>query len=198
MAQVVRFGSGEEGEPEVTRFQNRHGSPEDVATVEAMGHDVVRAALSLWTAGATYGDIATQLRFRSPQVAQIAIERALSEQVDDHADRTTQRRKVSLTLERMMRAIMPKALNPDHPEQLAAVRSATSIVDRYSKLNGLDAPIQVDVNMPDQAQFEQLIHLAAVGAGLAVPEEGDPFAEIEDADIVEDDLAEEAIDDTDR
>ena len=29
-------------------------------------------------------------------------------------------------------------------------------------------------------------HLAAVGAGLAVPEEGDPFADIEDAVVVED------------
>lgn len=186
MAEVVRFGAGDEGTPEVTRFQNRNGSPEDVATVEQMGHDTIRAALALWTAGATYGDIAAQLKFRSPQVAQIAIERALSEQVDDHADRTKQRRKVSLTLERMMRSIMPKAVNPDHPEQLAAVRTTVSILDRYSKLNGLDAPIQVDVNMPDNDQFQRFIQLAAVGAGLAVPEEGDPFADIEDAEVLED------------
>lgn len=187
MGDVVRFGSGEEGAPEVARFQNRNGSPEDFATVEAMGHDQVRAALALWTAGATYGDIAAQLKFRSPQVAGMAIERALSEQVDDTADRSKQRRKVSLTLERMMRSIMPKAVDPNHPEQLAAVRTTVSILDRYSKLNGLDAPIQVDVNMPDDEQFQKFIQLAAVGAGLAVPEEGDPFADIEDAEIVEED-----------
>lgn len=200
MAQVVRFGAGGENEPEMTRFQQRNGSPEDIEAVEKMGHDTIRSALTLWSSGATYGDIAAQLRFRSPQQAQIAIERALSEQVDDTTDRTKQRRKVSLTLERMLRSVMPKAVNPEHPEQLAAVRAATGLVDRYARLNGLDAPVKVEVNMPEQAELERFVHLAAVGAGLAVPEEGDPFADIEDAEIVEEDDAEdiEADDDTDR
>lgn len=36
------------------------------------------------------------------------------------------------------------------------------------------------------ALLPRFVRLAAVGAGLAVPEEGDPFEDIEDAEIVED------------
>lgn len=190
MPEVVRFGHDDadsEDNPSVARFEQKAGTREDQAYVDAMSHDAVRSALALWTAGATYGDISSQLRLRSPQTAQMAIERALSEQVDDNMDRSKQRRKMGLTLERLMRSIMPKAVDPKHPEQLAAVRVSVSIIDRYSKLNGLDAPVQVDVNLPSDAEFQRFIGAAAAGLGIAVPEEGDPFEVIEDAEVVEDD-----------
>lgn len=190
MPEVMRFGAGDNRGKEVAAFEQKAGSPEDVAAVAAMSSDQVRSALALWTAGANYGDIAAQLQFSSPVRARIAIERALSEMVDDTTDRSKLRRKMSLVLERLMRAIMNKAIDPNHPEQLAAVRTTLAIVDRYSKLQGLDAPIEVNHNMPDQEQFNAFIALAASAAGLGVPEEADIFEDIEDAVVVEDEDAE--------
>ncbi len=185
MGRVVRIGSGDPDNPEVTQFENMAGSSTELAIVDAMSHERIRSALSLWTAGATYGDIATQFNFQSPRIAMMAIERALSEQVDDATDRTKLRRRMSLTLDRFLKAITPKAVDPTHPEQLAAVRAGLSIVDRFARLHGLDAPTEVTVRMPGNEDFNKFIELAARGQGMEVPVEADPF-EYEDAEIVED------------
>lgn len=182
---IAKFGGDpdEEG-AEMAAFNDKNGSAEDLATVNAMSNDRVRASLALWTAGATYGDIAAQFNFRSPAVAAMAIERALSENVDDTQDRTKLRRRMSLTLDRLLRAVMPKAIDTQNPEQLPAVRTALTVVERYAKLNGLDAPTQVDVNLVDDEKFTSLVELAARGMGMAVPEEAD----IWDAEFVEEEV----------
>lgn len=190
---IAKFG----GDPEkdgndMAKFAEKNGSAEDLATVETMSNDRVRAALALWTAGATYGDIAAQFQFRSPSVAAMAIERALAESVDDTQDRTKLRRRMSLTLDRLLRAVMPKAINAENPEQLPAVRVALTVVERYARLNGLDAPTQVDVNIVDDEKFTTLVELAARGMGIAVPVEADIFdPEYMDAEVVEDEEQED-------
>lgn len=165
------------------------GGPSDIAYVQGLSHDKVRAVLTLWTSGANFGEIAAQLGLRSPAVVQIAVERALSEMADDNTDRPLQRRKMSLTLDRLMKGVMVKAVNPDSPEHLQAVRTAIALVERYSRLNNLDAPQEINVNMPGQEEFGAFIAAAARGMGLAVPDEADPFADeyIVDAEEVEDD-----------
>ncbi len=185
---IAKFGGDPEKDGEdMAEFAEKNGSAADMATVEAMGNDKVRASLALWTAGATYGDIAAQFGFRSPAVAAMAIERALSENVDDTQDRTKLRRRMSLTLDRLLRAVMPKAINAENPEQLPAVRVALIVVERYAKLNGLDAPVQIDVNMVDDKKFTTLVELAARGMGMPVPVEADIFSEeYVDAEVVED------------
>lgn len=188
-AGIATFGGSEKDGKEIAAFNDKNGSAEDIATVEKMSNDTVRASLALWTAGATYADIAARFNFRSPTVAALAIERALADSVDDTSDKTKLRRRMSLTLDRLMRAVMPKAIDPENPEQLPAVRTALTIVERYSKLNGLDAPVQVDVNMPDNDKFLTFIELAAKGAGMDIPEEADVFDPIY-AEVVEDGEAE--------
>jgi hypothetical protein len=189
---IAKFGGDPENDGEdMAKFADKNGSAEDLATVESLGNDKVRGALALWTAGATYGDIAAQFGFRTPSVAAMAIERALSESVDDTQDRTKLRRRMSLTLDRLLRAVMPKAINGENPEQLPAVRVALTVVERYAKLNGLDAPVQVDVNLVDDEKFTTLVELAARGMGMPVPVEADIWdaefvdEEVEDADTEE-------------
>lgn len=192
MGEIRRFGSDDEDNPEIAAFEMKAGTPADLEHVNSLAFDKVRACLALWTAGANYGDIAVQLKLRSPTIAMLAVERALSEMVDDAQDKTKLRRRMSLTLDRFLKAVTPKAVDPNHPEQLAALRTGISIVDRFAKLNGLDAPVQVDIHMPNGEQFETFIALAARGAGIEVPIEADPFAaEYIDAEVVEDDDAEE-------
>jgi hypothetical protein len=166
-----------------------NGGSEDIAYVNSLGHDKIRAVLTLWTSGANYAEIATALGMRSPAAVQIAIERALGEMVDDTTDRPKQRRKMSLVLDRLMKGVMPKAVNPDNPEQLQAVRTMISLVERYSRLNNLDAPQEVTVHMPGQEEFTTFIHAAARGLGMPVAEEADIFSDeyITDAEVVEDD-----------
>lgn len=190
---IAKFGGDPDKDgPEMAAFNDKNGSAEDLAAVEAMGNDRIRASLALWTAGATYGDIAAQFGFRSPSVAAMAIERALAESVDDTQDRTKLRRRMSLTLDRLLRAVMPKAINPENPEQLPAVRTALTVVERYARLNGLDAPVLVDVSIVEDDKFSTLVEMAARGMGLAVPEEADIFdAEYVDAEVVEDGEGEE-------
>ena len=185
---IAKFGGDPESDgQEMAEFADKHGSAEDMATVEGLSNERIRASLALWTAGATYGDIAAQFGFRTPNVAAMAIERALAETVDDTQDRTKLRRRMSLTLDRLLRAVMPKAINAENPEQLPAVRVALTVVERYSKLNGLDAPLQVDVNMVDDEKFAMLIQNAARGMGLPVPVEADIFSEeYVDAEVVDD------------
>jgi len=190
---IAKFGGDPERDgEEMAVFAEKNGSAEDLATVEGLSNERVRASLALWTAGATYGDIAAQFNFRSPAVAAMAIERALSESVDDTQDRSKLRRRMGLTLDRLLRAVMPKAINAENPEQLPAVRVALTIVERYARLNGLDAPVQLDVHMADDEKFQQIIELAARGMGMPVPVEADIFAdEYIDAEVVSDDEEDE-------
>jgi len=187
---VAYFGGQPDDSNELARFTQKNGSGEDLLIVNEMGMDTVRAALALWIHGASYGDIATKLKFGKPVLAQMAIERALAEQVDDHTDRTKLRRRLTLTLDSLQRAILRKALDPDNPEQLAAARVSLTIIERYSRLNGLDAPLQVDVNMPKDAEFQSFIAAAARGMGLEVPVEAEIFDdEYMYAEVVEDEEA---------
>ena len=190
---VAKFGGDPERDgEEMAVFADKNGSAEDLATVDGLSNDRIRASLALWTAGATYGDIAAQFGFRSPSVAAMAIERALAESVDDTQDRTKLRRRMSLTLDRLLRAVMPKAINAENPEQLPAVRVALTVVERYARLNGLDAPVQLDVHMADDDKFNQLVEFAARGMGMPIPVEADIFSEeYIDAEVVEDDADEE-------
>jgi hypothetical protein len=177
MSEVTVIGAGD------------NGGPQDIAYVQSLSSDKVRAVLTLWTSGANYAEIATALGMRSPAVVQIAIERALAEIVDDTTDRPMQRRKMSLILERLMKATMTKAVNPENPEQLQAVRTITALVERYSRLNNLDAPQEITVHMPGAAEFSTFIEAAARGLGMEVPVEADIFSEeYMDADIVEDEV----------
>lgn len=185
---VAKFGGDPEKDgDDMAEFADKNGSAADMAAVDGLSNERVRASLALWTAGATYGDIAAQFGFRTPNVAAMAIERALAETVDDTQDRSKLRRRMSLTLDRLLRAVMPKAINAENPEQLPAVRVALTVVERYAKLNGLDAPIQHEVSLVDDEKFTTLVELAARGMGMPVPVEAD----IWDAEFVEEEVGDD-------
>jgi hypothetical protein len=168
------------------------GGEQDIAYVNALSHDKIRAVLTLWTSGANFSEIAAQLGMRSPATVQIAVERALSEMADDNTDRPRQRKRMSLILDRLMKSTMAKAVDPNNPEQLQAVRTITALVERYARLNNLDAPAEVTVHMPGQEEFSTFIHAAARGLGMSVAEEADIFSEeYIDAEVVTDEDTED-------
>jgi hypothetical protein len=112
------------------------------------------AAVQMRLAGATWGEIATALGYPTPRQALVATERALVKQLDSDEDRDKMRKVAGARLERLLRSVWPKAIDPDSPDHLIAVSKAREIVDRHAKLYGLDAPTEVVVHNPTQTELE--------------------------------------------
>jgi hypothetical protein len=145
----------------------------------------VAAALNLYLAGANYIEIANTLNYASPQAAQLAVERAMAEVDFPDADKSAARQKMSLQLDMLLKATVPKALKQARDDQLAYVQTTVKILERKAKLLGLDAPTQIAIN-PDDRQMDTLVMSVLEVAGALPSPEGDPFADIEDAEVVDD------------
>jgi hypothetical protein len=138
------------------------------------------AALSLRLSGASWGDIAQTVGYPTPRTAMLAVEKALIRQLNTDDDRDKMRVVAGARLERLLRAIWAKALNPNDPEQMVAVARARDIIDRHAKLYGLDAPTEVVVHSPTQSDLEDwVLRMTAT----LVPDVDEP--DIFDAEIVQ-------------
>lgn len=115
-----------------------------------------QAAVTLKIAGASYGEIADTLGYSSPSRALTAVETELA-----RAATTTDKDKVrevnGRRYERLLRSLWVKASDPDHPEHLAAVRTAADIISRHSRLFGAEAPTEVVVHSPTTAELERWV-----------------------------------------
>jgi len=112
------------------------------------------AAVALRLAGATYSEIAETLTFTTADAARIAVESELANITVNGEARDTLRELESARLERLLRSVWSKATNPDHPEHLASVKVAHSIVDRHIRLYGLDAPTEIAIHSPTQSEID--------------------------------------------
>jgi len=136
-----------------------HGS--DVANAR---HRKASAAIQMRLAGATWEEIAIGLGYPTARQALVATERALVKQLASDEDRDKMRKIAGARLERLLRSVWPKAIDPDHPDHLLAVTKAREIVDRHAKLYGLDAPQEVIVHAPTRTELEAWVaRVIAVG-----------------------------------
>jgi hypothetical protein len=115
------------------------------------------AAIQLRLAGATWEEIAISLGYPTPRQALVATEKALEKQLDTDIDRDKLRRLANARLERLLRSVWTKAIDPEHPDHLIAVTKAKELIDRHAKLFGLDAPTEVVVHTPTQQELEQWV-----------------------------------------
>jgi hypothetical protein len=130
----------------------RHGDPGNAA-----GRARTRkanAALQMRYAGATWAEIATGLGYPTPRAAMVATEKALERELANADDREKMRKLAGARLERLIRAVWPKAIDPDSPDQMVAVGKAREVIADHRKLFGLDAPTEVIVHNPSQAELE--------------------------------------------
>lgn len=134
----------------------RHGDPGNDTVVRARERKA-NAAIQMRLAGATWDEIAQTLGFPTARQALVATEKALERQLQSSEDREQMRRLAGARLERLLRAIWPKAIDPNHPDQMLAVTKSREIVDRHAKLFGLDAPTEVVVHTPTQTELEQWV-----------------------------------------
>lgn len=132
-------------------------------------HRKADAAVALRIAGASWGEIATTLGYPTARLALVATERALTRQLAEPDTREQMRRMAGARLDRLLRAVWAKAINPADPEHLLAVTKAREIVDRQAKLYGLDAPTEVIVHSPTASEIEAWVSTVLSASAPATP-----------------------------
>jgi hypothetical protein len=138
VAAPVRSSAAGPGNPKATVARNRKAD----------------AAVSMRLAGATWQEIAATLGFPTPRQALVATERALARQLGTEQDREKMRQLAGARLERLLRAVWTKAIDPENPEQLVAFGRAREAIADHRKLFGLDAPSEVIVHSPTMGEID--------------------------------------------
>ena len=128
------------------------------------------AAIQLRLAGATWEEIALSLGYPTARQALISTEKALERQLRDVGSREKMRSLADARLQRLLRSVWPKAIDPDHPDHLIAITKAREVVADQRKLFGLDAPTEVVVHSPTQNELEQWVARVVTTLGPQVEE----------------------------
>jgi hypothetical protein len=148
--------------------------PRDNTNIVRARNRKANAAVQLRIAGASWAEIAETLGYPTPRAALVATEKALEKEMKTEESQTHMRSLAGKRLERVLRSVWAKAIDPSHPEHLLAVDRVRLLIDRHAKLYGLDAPQQFVVNSPTQIELEQWV-ATVVQQGRPALEEGDIF-----------------------
>jgi hypothetical protein len=158
----------------------KHGEPGNDTAVRARDRKA-NAAIQMRLAGATWDEVAEALGYPTPRQALVATEKALEKQLQDSGDREQMRRMAGARLDRMLRAVWTKAIDPQSPEQMAAQREARATIAQHAKLFGLDAPTEHVIHSPTRDELERWVsHVTST----QVPD-------VQEVDIFEIDFVEE-------
>jgi hypothetical protein len=140
------------------------------------------AALRL--GGYDWDEIARILGYPSPRHAVVAYEKALQRNLSaDEASTAKMRDLAGRRLERLMRAVWTKAIDPTHPEQLQANDRAAARIAEYARLYGLNAPTEMVVHSPSQEELHSFVAKVVAGANAGLDEDNifdGEFEEVED------------------
>lgn len=134
------------------------------------------SALEMKLANATWGQIAEVLGYPTARTAKIAVERALEENLQSE-DRDILRSLASARLERLIRAVWHKAVDPENPEQMVAIAKVREVIADHRKLMGLDAPTEVVIHQPTRVELEEWV--ARVVQTANPPVEEDDIIDVE-------------------
>lgn len=147
-------------------------NPRDKEVIRARDRKA-NAAIQLRIAGASWDEIAEALGFPTGRAALVATERALEKELRTES-KDAMRAMANRRLERLLRAVWPKAVDEKHPEQLAAITKARELVSDHRRLFGLDAPTEIAVHSPSESEIEQWV-ARVTAATTPQLEEGDIF-----------------------
>lgn len=112
------------------------------------------AAVALFVYGVSYTEIKNKLGYSSAHRARVAVERALAASADSEDDRDKARVVIRKQLRRLLAAHMPQAVDVKNANQLAYSARTLAIIDRLAKLDGADAPTQIQVSASDSHIME--------------------------------------------
>ena len=139
------------------------------------------AALSLSLSGANWSEIAQSLGYPTPRQAKLAVEKALVRQLGTEDDKVKMRSMAGARLDRLLRGVWAKAIDPSNPEQMVAQSRARELIADHNKLFGLNAPTEMVVHTPTQSELEDWV-LRMTATMVPLVEEDDIF----DAEVVSD------------
>jgi len=132
------------------------------------------AAIQLRKAGADWAEVAEVIGYPTPRAALVAVENSLEKELKTEEGQKFMRTLAGQRLDRLLRSVWSKAVNPEHPDHLPAVDRARQIIDRHARLYGLDAPAEYVVHSPTQVELEKWV-TRVVTASVPVLEEADIF-----------------------
>lgn len=112
------------------------------------------AAVALFVYGVSFTEIKNKLGYSSAHRARIAVERALAASADSAEDRDMARVVIRKQLRRLLAAHMPQAVDVKNAQQLAYSARTLAIIDRLAKLDGADAPTQIQISASDSHIME--------------------------------------------
>ncbi|QDH92786.1 Rnase E [Gordonia phage Bakery] len=151
--------------------------------------------LELFLAGAKYVHIAKEVGFREPQSARRAIERAIARRRQERDDLADEASTIMLDqLDMLYRAHITTALDRKNPDQYKATEQVLRVLDRKAKLQGINAPVQVETTVRVKDELDDEIATLV----RKLKEQGDPallpdtpvLDSIIDAQVVDDPAAE--------
>lgn len=156
--------------------------PTGVATTDPRGGSAVarsrerkaHAALQMRIMSASWDEIAEVLGYPSGHHALVATEKALEKELKSEESQSFLRDLTAKRLDRLLRAVMPKAVDPNDPDQFAAVEASRKVISDFRKLKGLDAPQEYVVSNPTAAEIERWVSTVAA-AGTQEVQEADIF-----------------------
>ena len=130
----------------------QRGAPRGAKKEQALVRE--NRALELRMAGATFAAIASALGYADKRSAQRAVERAIAKEADAlRVDREAFVQMHLLRTERLIRAHWQKATAGDP----AATETIRRLLERQSKLLGLDKPVRFEVTDAMDAEIESLL-----------------------------------------
>lgn len=128
------------------------------------------AALQMRLAGATWNEVAEVIGYPTARQALVATERALEKELHTEESQEQLRALAGKRIERLLRGVWTKAIDPASPEHLLAVDRARQLIDRHAKLYGLDAPTELVVHSPTQSELERWVATVISGSTPALTE----------------------------
>lgn len=135
-----------------------------------------RAAVGLRLAGATFTEVADTLGLPDRIAARDLIEKELASYDDDPAARDRLRDEEAARIERLLRGVWGKAVDPENPEHLPSVRTALALIDRHARLLGLDRPQEMVVYTPTTSEIDTWVTQVIAGRAVVDVEETDVLA----------------------
>lgn len=153
--------------------------PEPVKVVRADAHARAVRAWQARTVGMTWDEAASVAGFANAANAQRACRSVFGELPE--LDKDESRRLLRERLEFLWRQVS-RDVNDRQP---GAVTAAVRVLERFARLDGLDEPALLSIS-PSVGELERFVNdVLSIGA-TAHPREADIFADVKDADVVED------------
>jgi len=162
-----------------TGVANIDGTPPSRELVRARDRKA-NASLDMALHGANWDQIAEVMGYPTARAAKVAVELALERNLST-VDKQKMRLLIQGRYNTMVQAVAPKALDPEHPEQLAALGRYREITADVRRMWGLDAPQEVLVTNPTEREITDWV-------GLTVSQS---LPQVEEDDIVEAELVDD-------